>query len=206
MTLPKALIAASVLVSMPTASAFAQLGDVGVPSSRSLVVKPLVEKKVTKLPAAPLFWRIESFPSLAAAQADAGPTSLAAKAGGKAWLFTLGPAGGSSSAATKLAEIGPVPSLTAPAYLLRVNEASGPPGSVSPIHSPSRLRGRVRARRRGELPDAHGIERVGAGKSNVGASPDTPMEASSSGTTNLHAFIMFVVDASQPFSRPARFP
>jgi len=50
----------------------------------------------------------------------------------------------------------------------------------------------------------HGVEGVGAGGSNVGSSPNTPMQASSSGSTDLHAFIMFVVDADQPFSRPAK--
>jgi hypothetical protein len=32
------------------------------------------------------------------------------------------------------------------------------------------------------------------------------MQVSSSGTTTLHSFVMFVVDASQPFSRPAKLP
>ena len=66
-----------------------------------LVVKPLVEKKVTELPAGPLFWRLENFPALAQAQAAAGPTSLAAESRGKVWLFTLGPAGGASALTTR---------------------------------------------------------------------------------------------------------
>ena len=203
MRVSKVLIAASVMVSLPTASALAQPGHVGVSAAGSLVVKPLAEKKVPNLPAGPLFWRIESFPGLAAAQAAAGPMSLAAEAGGKAWLFTLGPAGGSSTA-TKVAEIGPVPSLTAPAYLLRVNEATGPPGSVSPIHSHPGSEVVYVLAGEESFRTPRGVDRVGAGKSNVGAGPDTPMQASSSGTTNLHAFIMFVVDAGQPFSRPAK--
>ena len=206
MTLSRVLIAASVMMALPTASALAQPGHVGVAAAGSLVVKSLVEKKVTKLPAAPLFWRIESFPSLAAAQADAGPTSLAAKAGGKAWLFTLGPAGGSSIAATRLAEIGPMPPLTAAAYLLRVNEASGPPGSITPIHSHPGSEAVYVLAGEESFRTPHGVERVGAGGSNVGSSPNTPMQASSSGSTDLHAFIMFVVDADQPFSRPAKLP
>jgi len=205
MRLSKVLIAASVMVSLSAAPALAQPGHVGVAGAGSLVVKPLVEKKVTDLPAGPLFWRIESFPSLAAAQAAAGPMSLAADAGGKAWLFTLGPAGGSSSG-TKVAEIGPVPSLTARAYLLRVNEASGPPGSVSPVHSHPGSEAVYVLAGEESFRTPHGVERVGAGKSEAGSGPNTPMQASSSGTTNLHAFIMFVVDAGQPFSRPARFP
>src|SRR5262245_21963735 len=56
----------------------------------ALQVKPVVENKITQLPDGPLFWRIETFPTLAQAQAAAGPTGLAAEAAGRAWLFTLG--------------------------------------------------------------------------------------------------------------------
>jgi hypothetical protein len=33
-----------------------------------------------------------------------------------------------------------------------------------------------------------------------------PMQVSSSGSTDLHALVMFVVDAAKPFSSPAKFP
>jgi hypothetical protein len=90
-------------------------------------VTPVAEKKVLQLPPSPLFWRIDTFPTVAKAQAVAGPTALAAEVAGKAWLFTLGPPGGSSPDGSKVAEIGPVPSFAAPEYLLRINRAGGPP-------------------------------------------------------------------------------
>ena len=73
-------------------------------AQQSLVAKPLAEKKVEELPAEPLFWRIENFAALPQAQAAAGPWSLVAESAGKVWLFTLGPAGGSSAGGTKVAE------------------------------------------------------------------------------------------------------
>jgi hypothetical protein len=39
--------------------------------------------------------------------------SLTAEVAGKVWLFTLGPQGGATPGGTKVAEIGPVPSLSA---------------------------------------------------------------------------------------------
>ena len=45
------------------------------------------------------------------------------------WLFTLGPQGGATHGGSKVAEIGPVAPITAPEYLLRINNAGGPPGS-----------------------------------------------------------------------------
>jgi hypothetical protein len=40
----------------------------------------------------------------------------------------------------------------------------------------------------------------------AGHEPGMPMEVSSSGTSDLTALVMFVVDASKPFSSPAAMP
>jgi mannose-6-phosphate isomerase-like protein (cupin superfamily) len=101
----------------------------------ALSVRPVVEKKLKELPPGLLFWRIETFPTLSQAQAAAEPTALAAEVSGKVWLFTLGPKGGATAGAVKVAEIGPVPPVQAPEYLLRINHASGPPGARTPPHS-----------------------------------------------------------------------
>src|ERR1700730_5793300 len=105
-----------------------------VASAQEFEIKSVAEKKIEQLPAGPLFWRIDNFATLAQAQAAAGPTALAAEAAGKVWLFTLGPRGGSSPGGTEIAEIGPVPPITAPEYLLRINNTGGPPGAKTPIH------------------------------------------------------------------------
>ena len=59
----------------------------------TFVINSVAEKKVDRLPAGPLDWRIETFPTVAQAKAAEDPTSLAAEVAGKAWLFTLGPKG-----------------------------------------------------------------------------------------------------------------
>ena len=104
------------------------------------------------MPAGPLYWRIERFSNglygsgvdergnpvddaLARAKAAAGPWSLVAEAAGDVWLFSLGPPGGSTVDGTKVAEVGPIVRPVAKQYLLRINEASGPPGSITKPHS-----------------------------------------------------------------------
>ena len=82
------------------------LSPPAVAAEAKLDVKPVTEKKVNELPAGPLYWHIENFPSLAQAQAAAGPTSLAAEIAGKAWLFTLGGKGGSTPGGTEITEMG----------------------------------------------------------------------------------------------------
>jgi quercetin dioxygenase-like cupin family protein len=196
-------IAGLVVLSLAVAPAAAQNPATGVAGAGTLVVKPLVEKKVTALPAGPLFWRVENFPTIAEAQASAGPTSLVAQSGGKAWLFTLGPAGGSSNKGTKVIEVGPLARISAQQYLLRVNEASGAPGSVTPVHTHPGAEAAYVLAGEQSFRTPQGVERVGAGQFTVGHGPDTPMQVSSSGAVDLHALIMFVVDATRPFSSPA---
>jgi hypothetical protein len=183
------------------------------------VVKPVDEMKLKELPRGPLFWRIENFPTMAEAKAAAGPfrwnpdtvsysgsPTLAAEVAGKAWLFTLGAEGGATPGGSKVAEIGPVPPITAPEYLLRVNHGSGPPGSKTPMHShPGSEAFYVVAGRLGQKTPDH-VRYVEAGKTMNGHAPDMPMEVFNAGTTDLTALIMFVVDATRPFSVPAQLP
>ncbi len=169
-----------------------------------LSVKPVVEKKLKELPDGPLFWRIETFTTLAQAQAAAGPTALAAEISGKVWLFTLGAKNGATPGATKIAEIGPVPIIQAPEYLLRINHASGPPGARTPPHShPGSEAFYVLKGRLGQK-TPHGVVHADAGTAMNGHGADMPMEVFSAGTTDLDQLVMFVVDATRPFSSPAR--
>lgn len=187
-------------------TAMAQPAVLGVASSGTLVIKPLAEKKVAELPAGPLFWRVDSFATLAQAQAAAGPMGLVAESGGKVWLFTLGPAGGSSAGGAKILEVGPITPVTAPQYLLRINEASGPPGSITPVHHHPGAEAAYVLAGEQTFRTPHGVMRIGAGKAEAGHGADTPMQVSSSGSVDLKALVMFVLDATRPFSSPATLP
>lgn len=175
-------------------------------AQQALVVKALAEKKVTELPAGPLFWRLENFPTLAQAEAAAGPMGLAAESGGKVWLFTLGAAGGASVGGTKLAEVGPLPQVVATQYLLRINEASGPPGSITTVHTHPGSEAFYVLAGEQSIRTPQGMIHVKVGQPETGPGGDTPLQVSSSGSTDLHALVMFVVDATKPFSSPATFP
>ena len=183
------------------------------------VVKPIAEMKVKELPKGPLYWRIENFPTPAQAKAAAGEyrwnpdtvsyeglPSLTAEVAGKTWLFTLGPQGGATSGGTKVTEVGPVPPLSAPEYLLRINHGSGPPDAKTPVHMhPGSETFYVVAGKLGQrTPD--GVSYVETGHTMNGHMPGMPMEVFNAGTTELTALIMFVVDATKPFSVPATFP
>ena len=167
------------------------------------VVTPVAERRLDHLPPGRLYWMIEGFPSLALAQAAAGPASLAADVAGRAWLFTLSPEDGAAHGGELVANVGPVPAITAHEYLLRINHAGGPPGAKTPIHmhpgseSFYVLSGRLSQR----TPD--GVMSIETGDAMPGHSPGLPMELTSSGTGALSVLVMFVVDAAMPFSTPA---
>jgi hypothetical protein len=172
-------------------------------AQQGFFVKPLAEKKVTELPPGELFWHINTFDTKA--QAAAGSLGLVAEYDGKVWLFTLSRADEASKGGTKVAEIGPIPRITAQEYLLRVNEAGGPNGSATAAHThPGSEAFYVL---KGELTQKtpHGVARLMAGQSMVGHGTDTPMVVSNSGSEDLREFALFVVDAGKPFSSPAKF-
>jgi hypothetical protein len=175
-------------------------------AQQALVIKPLAEKKVATLPPGDLYWRIDNFPALEQARSGAGEWALATESAGKVWLFTLGAAGGSSRGGVKVAEVGPIPRVAAAEYLLRINEASGPPGSVTPVHSHPGSEAFFVLDGEQSIRGAHGTMVVKAGQPEAGHGAAQAMQVSSSGTTDLHALVMFVVDAAKPFSSPATLP
>ncbi len=214
----KGVVSFAILLSA-VAAQWSPLAPSPAAAQEKYVVKPVAEIKLKHLPPGPLYWRVENFPSLAQAKAAAGPYSwnpdtvsydgspwLVAEVAGKVWLFTLGAKGGATPGGTKIAEIGPAPPITAPEYLLRVNHGSGPPGSRTPTHThPGSEAFYVVAGRLGQR-TPHGVVNVEAGHTLNGHGPDMPMEVFNSGTTELTALIMFVVDATKPFSVPAKLP
>ena len=193
-TLPFA-IAAALCASSPLEAA----------PAAGLLIEPAAEKVVRRLPPGPLHWRVELYPTLAAAKAAAGPWSLAAAAWGQAWLFTLGGKGGAIAGGRKVAEVGPVATPKADRFLLRVNLASGPPGAKTPVHAHPGSEAFFVVR--GELTQRteHGLRAVSAGEVMAGHEPGTIMQLHSTGAEPLRQLVMFVVDADKPFSTPGDF-
>ncbi len=175
-------------------------------AAEPLLIRPLAERRVATLPDGPLSWRIENAPSVAAANAVAGPWSLVVESAGKVWLFTLGAPGGSTPNMAKVTEVGPIPRIAAKDYLLRINDASGPPGSVTPVHSHPGSEALYVLEGQQTIRGLHDALHVDAGRGEPGHGADQAMQVSSSGTVDLHSLVMFVVDAERPFSSPATLP
>ena len=165
----------------------------------------IAERKVAQLPDGPLFWRVETFPSGAAAQAAAGPTGLVGEMDDRVWLFTLGPSGGASPGGTHVAEVGPLPICPAAEYLIQVQGAITPPGGASQVHThPGSEAWYVVAGQQTVRTSTDEIQ-VGAGQGFAGFAASTPIRLINEGRDNRHAFPMFVIDAAEPQTSPAEF-
>ena len=112
----------------------------------------------------------------------------------------------SAPGGTKVAEVGPIPRVAATQYLLRINEASGPPGSITRVHSHPGSEAFFVLAGEQSIRGAHGTMIVKAGQPQAGHGADMAMQVASSGAVDLHALVLFVVDASRPFSSPASLP
>ena len=194
-----------VLMAVSMATAGLLLAAAPAAAQTPLKITPLAEKKVPSLPAGQLYWQIERFASLPAAQAAAGPYGLAVESRGSAWLFRLGAADLPKTAGGEpVASVGPVPRFPAAEYLLRINEATGAPGSVTAVHTHPGSEAFFVLSGEQSIRTPGGVLRVSSGRSETGHGADVPMQVSSSGATDLHALVMFVVDAGRPFSSPAK--
>jgi quercetin dioxygenase-like cupin family protein len=171
----------------------------------AIISKPVAEKRVMDLPNQPLFWRVENFPTTAEALAASSDHSLAVEAFGKGWLFTLGPQGQASISGVKVADIGPLPQVTASQYLLRVNEGSGVPGSTTSVHTHPGSEAYYVLSGEASQKTPHGVSRISAGQTLAGHGADTVMQFMNSGTTDVRYFALFLVDATKPFTSPAKF-
>ena len=180
-------------------------------SAQQPTVTPfMLNRIVDSLPSGPLYWRLQTFATRAEAEAAAGPTGQVGEAEDAVWLFTLGAKGGAPEGGTLIAEIGPLEVPSADTYLLRNSYTSTPPGvaggSGSVLHShPGTEAFYILAGEQTVFTPGQAVT-TGAGQSQVGVPPWTPVAVLSTGSEARRAFALFVVDASKPFSSPAVFP
>ena len=193
------------LLALSTCSVGFILMPLTAAAQAKFLITKVAEKKVSRLPDGPLYWEVENFDTRAQAEAAAGPTALAAEVRGKDWLFTLGAKDAPTHGGRMVVEIGPVTPIAATQYLLRVNDVVAPAGAHTSTHMhPGSEAFYVLA---GQLSQKtpRGVAVVEAGETMPGLGPNTTMEVSSTGASDLQALVMFIVDATKPFSSPAHF-
>jgi len=83
---------------------------------------------VGQLPATPIYWHLDTFPSRAAAEASVGPRSTVVESQHRHWLFTIAGASWRPQGGERVAMIGPLVIDPAVPYTARYQEAVIAPG------------------------------------------------------------------------------
>ena len=86
-----------------------------------------------------------------------------------------------------------------------MNRAGGPPGAVTNVHTHPGSEAFYVLTGQLSQKTAHGVARVDAGNTLNGHAPGMAMQLTSSGDEDLDQLVLFVVDATKPFSSPAAF-
>ena len=160
----------------------------------------VAEKKVDSVPAGANAWCIKDYPDKSAAQAAAGNYGLVAEVGGKVWLATLGTGSGQCAAT-----VGPLTMPNASQYLIRVMELKGPSGGQTAVHMHPGSESYYVLAGSMKVQSDSGTKSASAGQALVGPGAGTAMQVTSTGSQDVQALALFVVDASQAFSTPTEF-
>jgi len=150
------------------------------------------------LPGKPMFWHLDTYPTLAAATSDKAPRSTVVESLGQIWLFTIAEQGWRPHTGTRVATIGPLPLIAASAYTAVYMQSIFEPGTTTRVHAHSgpeaffTLSGGTCL----ETPDA--IARDSGTKQVLIVREGPPMQLTSFGTELRRGIVLILHDASRP--------
>ena len=159
---------------------------------------------VGQLPQHSLFWHLDTYPTLAEAEAAKGPRGTVVDSLGKVWLLTIDVAGWLPSGGVRVAEIGPLPVRVGAKYSAQYMEAVFAPGMTAPAHRHSgpeawyTLTGETCL----ETPEGKMVGRAGGPPVIVPGGP--PMHLTATGTETRRALVLILHDSTQPPTTPER--
>lgn len=158
----------------------------------------LGRKELPSLPAEPLFWHLDAFPSKEAAEQAASPTSTIAEAFGSIWLFTIEQAAWRAKGGRHVAAIGPLPAAPLSTYAAEYLRSIFKPGTTAPLHVHSGPEAFYAVNGDTCLETPEGV-RIGRGPGNallIEAGP--PMLLMAIGKVPRQGFALILHDAGKP--------
>ena len=114
---------------------WAELSDQAHPQNMSVSCVPVSERAGTEFgcfiiatnPVGQLasfaFWHLDTYPTRTAAEKAKTAAGVVVEALGKVWLLTIGPSGWRAAGGTRVAEIGPLPTVAGRSYTAQFMEA-----------------------------------------------------------------------------------
>jgi quercetin dioxygenase-like cupin family protein len=160
----------------------------------------IVSEALGRLGQEPMFWHIDTYSSVAEAEAAKRLRGTVVQSLDKVWLFTIAEASWRPSSGERVAQIGPLPINPDAAYTAMYMEADFRPGMKSTVHRHSgpeawyTLTGETCL----ETPDGTMVGSAGGQYVIVPGGP--PMELTAIGTEVRRAEVLILHDSSKPHS------
>jgi quercetin dioxygenase-like cupin family protein len=155
-----------------------------------------------RLPQSPIFWHLDTYSTLAEAEAAKGPRGTVVESLGKVWLLTIDVAGWRPPGGAHVAEIGPLPVKEDAKYAVQYMEAIFTPGMTAPAHRHSGPEAwyTVAGETCLETPDGKLVGRAGGSQVIVPGGP--PMHLTATGTEIRRALVLILHDSTKPPTTP----
>ncbi len=158
----------------------------------------LASKQLASLPASKVYWHLDRFPSVVAAERAATSSSVVAQAFGSVWLFTIERGGWRSRGGKHVSMVGPLPIKPAATYAAEYLRSVFEPGATAPLHVHSGPEAFFAVEGDTCLETPSGV-RIGRGPGNsmwIEAGP--PMLLMAIGSVPRKGFALILHDANQP--------
>ncbi len=147
-----------------------------------------------------LYWHVDSFPGLAAADSARTPRSTIVRSLGSNWLFTIAETGWQAPAGYHVAVIGPVPLFAADSFAAVYMEGVFEPGMQTAVHRHPGTEAwyTLTGQQCLETPRGRMVQK--AGDPGVMVPGGEPMILTGIGTTIRRSLVLILQDATQPRS------
>jgi quercetin dioxygenase-like cupin family protein len=184
------------------------------PAARAQICKPIDQRTgevgcwitanavLGQLPAAPIFWHLDTYSTQAQAQAARGPRGTVVESLGKIWLLSIDVAGWRPADGVRVAEIGPLPVHVGARYSAQYMEAIFTPGMTAPAHRHSGPEAWYTLTGETCLETTQGKQVGRAGGAHVVVPGGPPMHLTATGSETRRALVLILHDSTQPATTP----
>ncbi len=150
-----------------------------------------------------LFWHLDTYPTVAAAAAAAGPRGTVVESLSRIWLFSIADSAYRPLGGSRVARIGPLPLVDAAQFAAVYMEGVFEPGMASVVHRHAGVEAWYTLEGSQCLETPQGRMDQQAGGPGVMAVAGVPMILTGTGSVTRRSVVLILQDASQPRSTPA---
>jgi quercetin dioxygenase-like cupin family protein len=196
------------LVNVAPASLAAQTDGTCIPASeragREFGCFIVARQELGPLPVeSRLYWYVDAYPSVAAANAAKGNSGTVVESFGRVWLFSIADASFRGKGGKRIAKAGPLPLVQASRYAAVYMEGIFQPGMASVVHRHPGAEAWVTLEGSMCLETPAGTIVQRAGDPGVLVAGGVPMKLTGTGTTTRRSLVLILQDAGLPRSTPA---